>query len=116
MFVSVRLISYVVVRFLRFWSEEETGRPAGSGAAWPFSGTLPLTPTAPPAARASVVTIVSSVEVCERDEKVREGVVLPAEEIGEAGGVFARGRHARMVARVSTASWNARIRVLARDP
>jgi hypothetical protein len=55
------------------------------------------------------------VEGGERHEKIGERVVLAAEEVGEAGGVFACGRHDRMVARVSETSWDARIPVLARD-
>jgi hypothetical protein len=51
----------------------------------------------------------------ERDEELREGVVLAEEEVGEADGVFARGVHERSVSRVSERSWNARIRPLARE-
>ncbi len=57
-----------------------------------------------------------AVEDREGDEELRERVVLAAEEVGEAGGLFAGGRHARRVACVLEASWNARIPVLARDP
>ncbi len=57
-----------------------------------------------------------AVEDREGDEELGERVVLAAEEVGEAGGLFAGGRHSRRVACVLEASWNARIPVLARDP
>jgi hypothetical protein len=54
------------------------------------------------------------VERREGDEKLREGLVLAAEEVGEAGGVFAGGRHAEILSRDSEVSWNARERLLMR--
>jgi hypothetical protein len=57
-----------------------------------------------------------AVEVREGNEKHPERVVLATEKVGEAGGLFTGSWHARMVARISEASWNARIRILARDP
>ncbi|HEX9243801.1 MAG TPA: hypothetical protein VF875_15260 [Anaeromyxobacter sp.] len=57
-----------------------------------------------------------AIELREGDEELRERVVLAAEEVGEAGGLFAGRRHAGSIARDFEASWNARIRVLARDP
>ncbi len=52
----------MVVRFLRFCSLLEVGRVAGAwSVAAVFSGTLALTPTAPPPPRVSVELLVSSV-------------------------------------------------------
>ncbi len=48
-----------------------------------------------------------AVEGREGDEELREGVVLAAEEVGEAGRLFARGRHGEILACVSETSWNA---------
>jgi hypothetical protein len=42
-------------------------------------------------------------------------VVLATKQLGEAGGLFACGRHGRTIARVFGASVNARGRPLARD-
>ncbi len=56
------------------------------------------------------------IEDRESYEELPERVVLAAEEVGEAGGLFAGGRHTRRVACVLECSWNARIPVLARIP
>jgi hypothetical protein len=56
-----------------------------------------------------------SIEGGEGNQELRERAVLAAEEVGEAEGLFAGGGHERRVSRPSEASWDARIRVLARD-
>ncbi len=54
------------------------------------------------------------VEGREGDEEVGHGEVFTLQELCEAGGLFTRGGHARIVSRSFETSGNARIRVLAR--
>jgi hypothetical protein len=52
----------------------------------------------------------------EGDEELGERVLLAAEQVSEAGRLFAGGRHERSIARDPEVSWNARIRAQARLP
>jgi hypothetical protein len=56
-----------------------------------------------------------AIELREGDEKICERPTLVTEEVGEARGLFACGRHGPRISRCVQASWNDRIRLLARD-